>query len=54
MVDGFYEWQARGKRSQPFYIRRKDHAPFFPALAWQSVRFVWLLPFVAKELGVFG
>jgi putative SOS response-associated peptidase YedK len=27
-ADGFYEWQRAGKRKQPFYIRRKDRAPF--------------------------
>jgi putative SOS response-associated peptidase YedK len=35
IVDGFFEWQARGKRKQPFYIRREDHAPFALAGLWE-------------------
>lgn len=38
-ADGFYEWQAIGKRKQPFHIRRPDRKPFaFAALyeTWNS------------------
>jgi putative SOS response-associated peptidase YedK len=38
-ADGFYEWQALGKRKQPFHIRRPDRKPFaFAALfeTWNS------------------
>lgn len=27
-ADGFYEWQPRGRRKQPFYVRRADGHPF--------------------------
>ena len=30
-ADGFYEWRAR----RPFYVRRRDHAPFALAALWQ-------------------
>lgn len=34
-ADGFYEWQARDGRKQPFLIRRRDHAPFAFAGLWE-------------------
>src|SRR6202044_3229587 len=34
VVDGFYEWQRRGKTSQPFAIRRADKRPFGLAGIW--------------------
>jgi putative SOS response-associated peptidase YedK len=35
VVDGFFEWQRDGKRpSQPFFVRRPDHAPFTLAGVW--------------------
>ena len=35
VVDGFFEWQRDGKRpSQPFFVRRADHAPFTLAGVW--------------------
>jgi putative SOS response-associated peptidase YedK len=34
-VDGFYEWQRRGKApSAPFFVRRSDHRPFALAGLW--------------------
>ena len=44
IVDGFYEWQARGKitpagaskgKKQPFYVRRRDGRPFALAGLWE-------------------
>jgi putative SOS response-associated peptidase YedK len=36
-ADGFYEWQkSGGKTKQPFYIRRKDEAPFAFAAIWDT------------------
>jgi putative SOS response-associated peptidase YedK len=37
-ADGFYEWQKAGKGKQPFYIRRKDRAPFAFAGLWERWR----------------
>ncbi len=35
IVDGFYEWRREGKqRSQPYFIRRSDRAPFALAGVW--------------------
>jgi putative SOS response-associated peptidase YedK len=34
-ADGFYEWQKDGKRKQPYYIRRRDGAPFAFAGLWE-------------------
>lgn len=28
LADGFYEWKALGRQKQPYYIHRKDRAPF--------------------------
>jgi len=27
-ADGFFEWKGDGKQKQPYYFRRRDHAPF--------------------------
>jgi putative SOS response-associated peptidase YedK len=35
-VDGFYEWRRDGARKQPFFIRRKDQAPFAFAGLWET------------------
>jgi putative SOS response-associated peptidase YedK len=36
IVDGFFEWRRDGKRaSQPFFVRRADHAPFGLAGVWE-------------------
>jgi putative SOS response-associated peptidase YedK len=32
---GFYEWQRRDGRKQPFHICRRDHAPFAFAGLWE-------------------
>ncbi|MDX5365374.1 MAG: SOS response-associated peptidase, partial [Alphaproteobacteria bacterium] len=40
-ADGFYEWKAEGKGSkQPYFIRRKDGAPFAMAALWEH----WMDP----------
>ncbi len=39
-ADGFYEWRARGKIKQPYYVRRKDSAPFAFAGLWE----IWTGP----------
>jgi putative SOS response-associated peptidase YedK len=34
-VDGFYEWQRAGKkRSEPYFVRRRDRRPFALAGVW--------------------
>jgi putative SOS response-associated peptidase YedK len=37
-ADGFYEWQSRGsgRRKQPYFIHRRDDAPFAFAGLWES------------------
>jgi putative SOS response-associated peptidase YedK len=36
LADGYYEWQSTGGRSkQPYYIRRRDDAPFAMAGLWE-------------------
>ncbi len=35
LADGFYEWQPRGKRKQPFFVRMKDRQPFGFAGLWE-------------------
>ena len=40
-ADGFYEWKAEGKGpKQPWFIRRKDGAPFAMAALWEH----WMDP----------
>lgn len=39
-ADGFYEWQARGGRKQPFYIRARSGEPFAFAGLWET----WMGP----------
>jgi putative SOS response-associated peptidase YedK len=34
IVDGFFEWQRRGKKKQPFLVRREDGQPFALAGIW--------------------
>ena len=34
-ADGFYEWQKRGGRKQPYLLRRKDGHPFAFAGLWE-------------------
>jgi putative SOS response-associated peptidase YedK len=38
VADGFYEWQAREDRKQPWWITRADHAPFAFAGLWSTWR----------------
>jgi putative SOS response-associated peptidase YedK len=38
VVDGFYEWQKRGKRRQPFLVRREDGTPLALAGVWDRWR----------------
>lgn len=41
IIDGFFEWQREGKHpSQPFFVRRADHAPFALAGIWER----WVAP----------
>jgi len=35
-ADGFYEWRQAGARKQPFFIRRRDSAPFAFAGLWET------------------
>ncbi|HXN30678.1 MAG TPA: SOS response-associated peptidase, partial [Polyangiaceae bacterium] len=36
VVDGFFEWQRQGRtKSQPFFVRRADRAPFALAGVWE-------------------
>jgi putative SOS response-associated peptidase YedK len=39
-ADGFYEWKADGARKRPYFIRRKDRAPFAFAGLWE----IWTGP----------
>ena len=34
-ADGFYEWQAAGRRKQPYFIRLRDDRPFAFAGLWE-------------------
>ena len=34
LADGFYEWQLRGRRKQPWYVRMRDNRPFAFAGLW--------------------
>ena len=34
-ADGFYEWQAGGRRKQPYFIRLRDDRPFAFAGLWE-------------------
>ena len=34
-ADGFYEWQKRGSRKQPYFITMQDDAPFAFAGLWE-------------------
>lgn len=38
LADGFFEWQGsdKGKAKQPYWIHRKDRAPFAMAGIWES------------------
>ena len=36
LADAFYEWEAQGRRKQPWCIRRKDGAPFAFAGLWEE------------------
>lgn len=35
LADGFYEWQALGRRKQPLYVRMRDDLPFAFAGLWE-------------------
>ncbi|MFO7901332.1 MAG: SOS response-associated peptidase [Planctomycetota bacterium] len=35
IADGFYEWQKRNGRKQPFLVHRTDHQPFAFAGLWE-------------------
>ena len=35
-VDGFYEWQALATRKQPYFVHRRDGAPFAFAGLWET------------------
>lgn len=39
-ADGFFEWKAEGKTKRPFFIRRRDRAPFAFAGIWEA----WMGP----------
>lgn len=37
-ASGFYEWEAIGNRSRPWYFRRQDEQPFGLAAVWETWR----------------
>jgi len=39
-ADGFYEWKRDGKHKRPYFVRRKDRAPFAFAGLWEN----WMGP----------
>jgi len=39
-ADGFYEWERRGERKQPYFVRRKGGGPLAFAGLWES----WMGP----------
>src|SRR5574342_267927 len=38
LTDGFYEWEAQGRRKQPWFIRMRDGHPFAFAGLWDGWR----------------
>lgn len=38
VVSGFYEWQVRGKKKQPYFVHREDGKPFALAGLWSTWR----------------
>lgn len=38
VADGFYEWKKNGRGKQPFFIHKRDDAPFAFAGLWESWR----------------
>lgn len=40
VTDGFYEWETRGRRKQPWFIRMADNCPFAFAGLWDQ----WMPP----------
>jgi putative SOS response-associated peptidase YedK len=40
LTDGYYEWQQRGSRKQPYFFHRSDDQPFAFAGLWER----WLDP----------
>jgi putative SOS response-associated peptidase YedK len=39
-ADGFFEWKAEGKSKRPYFVHRKDRAPFAFAGLWEN----WMGP----------
>jgi putative SOS response-associated peptidase YedK len=39
-ADGFYEWKQEGKHKRPYFVRRRDRAPFAFAGLWEN----WMGP----------
>ena len=48
LVDGFYEWEKRGRARQPFFVHRADGRPFALAGLWDR----WTSPRGGDGVGV--
>jgi putative SOS response-associated peptidase YedK len=44
VADGFYEWQAHGRKKQPYHFKMRDRAPFGIAGLWECWQLIGETP----------